>query len=72
MLTGTVALITGGSRGIGAACARKLAALGADIAVVYAGSHAAAGQTALRMLSVLPIPLLPEVAKGITVFPAKS
>ena len=38
MLTGTVALITGGSRGIGAACARKLSALGADIAVVYAGN----------------------------------
>ena len=30
MLTGNVALITGGSRGIGAACARKLAALGAE------------------------------------------
>ena len=30
-------VITGGSRGIGAACARKPAALGADIAVVYAG-----------------------------------
>ena len=39
MLTGTVALITGGSRGIGAACARKLAALGADIAVIYAGTQ---------------------------------
>ena len=31
-------IITGGSRGIGAACARKLASLGADIAVVYAGN----------------------------------
>ena len=35
MLTGNVTLIAGGSRGIGAACARKLASLGADIAVVY-------------------------------------
>lgn len=38
MLTGNVALITGASRGIGAACAKKLAALGADIAVIYAGN----------------------------------
>ena len=38
MLTGNVALITGGSRGIGAACARTLASLGADIAVVDAGN----------------------------------
>ena len=36
-LMGSV-FITGGSRGIGAACARKLASLGADIAVVYAGN----------------------------------
>lgn len=42
MLKGNVALITGGSRGIGAATARKLASLGADIAIVYAGNASAA------------------------------
>ena len=42
MLNGKVAIVTGGSRGIGAAVARKLASLGADVAVVYAGNAAAA------------------------------
>lgn len=42
MLTGKTAVITGGSRGIGAAIARKLAFLGADIAVIYAENQAAA------------------------------
>lgn len=38
MLSGKTAIVTGGSRGIGAACARKLASLGADIAIIYAGN----------------------------------
>lgn len=42
MLNGKTALVTGGSRGIGRAVARKLASLGADIAVVYAGNQEAA------------------------------
>ena len=41
-LKGRVALITGGSRGIGAAAVKKLAALGADAAVIYAGNAEAA------------------------------
>ncbi len=42
MLNGKTAVITGGSRGIGAAVAKKLASLGADIAVIYAGNQALA------------------------------
>ena len=39
MLTGKTALITGGARGIGAAIVETLAAQGANVAVLYAGSQ---------------------------------
>ncbi len=39
VLSGKVALISGGTRGIGRATAMKLAAAGADVAVIYYNSH---------------------------------
>ena len=41
-LQGKVALVTGGSRGLGAACARRLAVCGADVAIAYLQSEAKA------------------------------
>lgn len=44
-LNGKTAVVTGGSRGLGKAIALRLAQDGADLAVVYAGNEAAAGET---------------------------
>jgi len=44
MFNGHTAIVTGGSRGIGAEVARKLASMGADVAVIYAGNQALADE----------------------------
>lgn len=42
MLRGKTAVVTGGSRGIGAAIVEKFASMGANVAVIYAGNRTAA------------------------------
>ncbi|WP_405487444.1 SDR family oxidoreductase [Streptomyces sp. NBC_00096] len=48
-MNGTVALVTGGSRGIGAACALRLAQEGADVAITYVEDAAAAASVTGRI-----------------------
>lgn len=50
MLKGKVAVVTGGSRGIGKAVCKLFAANGADVALLYAGNEAKAQET-VRELS---------------------
>lgn len=45
-----VVLITGGSRGIGRACAMKFAEAGFDVAIIYAGNEAAAKETVDKLI----------------------
>ncbi|MBI2942471.1 MAG: SDR family oxidoreductase [Chloroflexi bacterium] len=49
LLAGRVALVTGGSRGIGAAICRRLAEHGAAVVVNYRSNHAAAEDVAARI-----------------------
>ena len=48
MLKGKTAVVTGGSRGIGEAIVYKLASMGANVAVIYAGNAAAAEKVCER------------------------
>ncbi len=51
LLSGKIALVTGGSRGIGAATARELAAQGATVAISYAANKAKADEVVAAILS---------------------
>ena len=47
-LTGKIAIVFGGSRGIGAAAARRLASEGADVAVTYLSAPERAAEIIVR------------------------
>ena len=51
MLTGKTAIVTGASRGIGAAIAVKLASMGTNIAAIYASSSTAAEEICEKCIS---------------------
>ena len=65
-LTGKNALVTGGGRGIGRAVCLELARRGANLVVNYAGSAAAAEETAAacRALGVQAVTFQADVSKG--------
>ena len=64
MLKGKTAIVTGGSRGIGRAIARRLASMGADIAVIYAGNAEAAVNVCLQIRENT-VPLYSNMTAGL-------
>ena len=62
MAENKVALVTGGSRGIGKACAIELAKAGYEIAISYAGNEEAANKTLeeLQALNVATLIISPD------------
>jgi 3-oxoacyl-[acyl-carrier protein] reductase len=68
-MKGKIALITGGTRGIGRAVAVKLASQGADVALFFAGNREAAEETLseVRALGVRAMALQCDVSDGAAV-----
>ena len=68
-LEGKIALITGGSRGIGAAIAKRLAADGASVAITYAKDATSAGEVvkAIQLTGGKAISIKADAADAVAV-----